>query len=501
MAGLLEQLKKASRLPSPPGAALQILRLAQQEDVSLAEVAETLSSDPALSVRILKYANSALVGVAREITTVREAVVLLGMRTVRMMALSFSLVSVKDRRACPGFDYPRFWAHCLAHAVAARHLARKGRQVSPEEAFAAGLLASIGKLVFAVAMPAEYSEIIRQAGGFLADTAGLEQQRFGMNHQRAGAELLRDWGIPARLCAAVRYQSNLKDASLSADVLELATVVSEARPYIDIICAPPVQTPQGEGTEEAGPPRPGGHLEELIEAMRREFRELADLLLLDKTAELDVDQIQAEAGEVLSELSLAAQLRSDAVEREKQDLQERVRRDPLTGIANRGAFDRELDRMWQELARAHRSIGLILLDIDYFKRFNDRFGHRTGDAVLREVACCLPKCCRSVDFAARYGGEEFAILLPNADRLIAANVSVGIRRAVEALQIQFEGQSHRVTVSLGTAVLPRAGLPYTPQMLIDAADQQLYRSKGKGRNCCSMIQLPARPPEVLVGAV
>lgn len=498
MAGLLEQLKRAARLPSPPGAALQILRLAQQDDVSLAEVAETLSSDPALSVRILKYANSALVGVAREVTTVREAVVLLGMRSVRMMALSFSLVSTSDRRACPGFDYAAFWARSLAHAVAARQLARQRRRISPEEAFAAGLLASIGKLVFAVAMPGEYAEILRQAGGFDKDTAVLEQQRFGMNYRRAGAELLTEWGIPSRLCTAVRYQSNLKDAALSEDMIELASTVGEARRYVNHLCATS-QEPAGDaGSDEQVVPN---EADDLIAAMRSEYDELAAILALNRSSELDVDQIQAEAGEVLGELSLAAQLRSDSVEREKETLRKQAWQDGLTGIPNRAAFDHEWHKRWQEAAQAQRPIGLILLDIDHFKKFNDRYGHRTGDAVLREVARCLQPCCRDVDFAARYGGEEFAIILPKADRLIAAGICVSVRRAVENRCVQFEGATHRVTISLGAAVLPLFSSLYTPAMLLEAADQQLYRSKEKGRNCCSMIQLPVRPPQSLLATV
>lgn len=501
MAGLLDQLKKAARLPSPPGAALQVLRLAQQEDVSLTQVAETLSSDPALSVRILKYANSALVGVSREITTLREAVVLLGMRSVRMMALSFSLISTRDPRACPGFDYTQFWSHSLAHAVAARHLAKSRGGVPPEEAFAAGLLASIGKLVFAVAMPAEYAEILEHAGGTLGETAQFEQQRLGMNYIRAGAELLGDWGIPARLCTAVRYQAVPKDPNLAPDVQALVGVVSDARQYIQLVCSPP----KSDAATEDGSSGPGGEGQsgqrlDLLGTMQREYRELASILALHKSQDMDVDQIQAEAGEVLSELSLAAQLHTNAVERERKVLQERVWRDGLTGIANRAAFDRELEARWAEAVSTGRPIALVLMDIDFFKKFNDRFGHRTGDAVLKAVAGCIPPCCRSVDFAARYGGEEFAMILPNADRLVAASVCVAVRRAVENKELAFEGNCHRVTISLGAALLPRPSALYTAAMLVEAADQQLYRSKSKGRNCCSMIQLPIQPPRPVVMA-
>jgi diguanylate cyclase (GGDEF)-like protein len=488
MADLIEQLKRMSRLPSPPGAALQILKLAQEADVSLAQVGDTLAADPALSVRILKYANSALVGVSRQVTNVREAVVLLGVRAVRMMALSFSLVSTDDRRACPGFDYARFWAHSLAHAVAARHLAKTNLAIStPEEAFAAGLLASVGKLVFASAMPHDYAEVLNRAGGTLADTSGLERERFGMDYREAGGELLTEWGIPARLALAVRHQSDPDHPAVPPELHAVPQMVQQARPYADIIVS---GTPDEQLKDAVVPGAQGPLPESLLLNMRREFQEIAAIVGLDRTSELDVTAIQAEAGEVLTELSLSAQLQREAVERENESLQTQAWTDGLTGIANRAAFEQRMEELWREAMQTRRPIAVALLDIDHFKKFNDTFGHRTGDAVLRAVASCLAPSLRSVDFAARYGGEEFVVIMPNADRLIGAGICVSIRRAIEQKMVEFEGKQHRVTVSVGSAVLPVPSPSYTPQMLIEAADQLLYRSKEKGRNCCSMRELP-----------
>ncbi|HSW45134.1 MAG TPA: HDOD domain-containing protein, partial [Phycisphaerae bacterium] len=104
---LLSKLKSNSRLPSPPGTALHLLELCQQDDVSIVDLANTLAADPALSLRLLKYANSAMMGCGKEITNIRDAVMLLGLRSVRLMALSFSLVTTNDPRACRGFDYQR----------------------------------------------------------------------------------------------------------------------------------------------------------------------------------------------------------------------------------------------------------------------------------------------------------------------------------------------------------------------------------------------------------
>ncbi|MBI4581988.1 MAG: GGDEF domain-containing protein [Planctomycetes bacterium] len=494
---LLERLKRTARLPSPPGAALKILDLARQEDVSLAEVADTLASDPALSVRLLKYANSPLVGASRSVTSVREAVILLGMRSVRMMALSFSLVSVEDERACPGFDFAQFWSYSLAHAVAARRLAKQNKKVAPEEAFAAGLLATIGKLAFALAAPAEYGPVLTTGGGTLGDTTRLEREAFGADYRALGGALLKDWGIPSRLSAAVEFQSDPTSPGLASEVRPLAATVHEARAYADAVrSAEPDEKPEGAGRGDA-PARQRGASDAgrpaLMEDMRREYQGLADILELRCVAVVDIDRIQAEAGEALSELSLAAQLRSDAVERENRGLQEKAWTDGLTGIANRGAFDQRIEEVWRESTRTGRPIGLALLDIDFFKKFNDCHGHLTGDAVLKAVAQCIPQCLREVDFVARYGGEEFAVILPNADRLVAAGICVAIRRSIEKRRVLFDDKTHRVTVSIGAVILAEPTPSYSTQMLIEAADQQLYRSKEKGRNCCSMRQLPRTP--------
>src|SRR6185369_13231377 len=115
--------------------------------------------------------------------------------------------------------------------------------------------------------------------------------------------------------------------------------------------------------------------------IRNEFTELAQTLNLRSDFVPDVKKIQAEAGEVLGELSLAAQLKSEEIEKENKGLQKRAWTDGLTQISNRAAFDRHLAHLWDDALRNGRPLGLILLDVDHFKRFNDAHGHRTGDAV------------------------------------------------------------------------------------------------------------------------
>ncbi len=493
---LLDKIKKTARLPSPPGMALQILQLCQSQDVSIGQLADTLAADPALSLRLLKYANSALVGASKEVTNVRDAVLLLGIRSVRMMALSFSLVSNDDTQACRGFEYERFWAHSLACAACARHLAARNKPLPPEEAFAAGLLSHIGKLVFAVGMPNDYPAVLQTAGGTLGRTEKDESAYLGSSHHELGADLLTEWGIPHRLSEAVRHQRMPDKLDGDADLRTLCTIVATATDMADLLCeAGPEVVLASRRQKLVSSPLFHGEddLAGALEITRREFGDLAAILSVSEGSKRSAAEIQAEAGTVLTELSLAAQLQTEAIAKENEGLQKKAWTDGLTGIPNRAAFDDRLARVWTDACQKGSSIALIILDIDHFKKFNDTYGHLTGDAVLKRVAACLAPCVRSVDMVARYGGEEFVAILPNADRMTAAHVSVKIRKAIESCVVELDGCSHRVTVSVGTVLLPRAGKPFTAQMLIDAADKQLYCAKEKGRNCCSMKQLQAEP--------
>jgi diguanylate cyclase len=149
--------------------------------------------------------------------------------------------------------------------------------------------------------------------------------------------------------------------------------------------------------------------------------------------------------------------------------------DPLTGLANRRSFDEHLAATFS----ASRSFCLILLDIDFFKRVNDTYGHPTGDLVIRTVAEILRRAIRAGTFAARTGGEEFAIALEGASDKEAMTIGERIRMAVEKTVVSKGEEKFSVTVSLGAAMSTNAS---AARLLYEAADGALYRSKSAGRN-------------------
>jgi diguanylate cyclase (GGDEF)-like protein len=158
--------------------------------------------------------------------------------------------------------------------------------------------------------------------------------------------------------------------------------------------------------------------------------------------------------------------------------------DGLTGIANRRKLDDVLEKEWERMYREKQSLSLILCDLDYFKLFNDHYGHQAGDTCLKAVATAIEKNFnRSGDLAARYGGEEFLSVMPNTDIKGAVHMAELIRMAVENLEIEHvkSNVSSHVTLSLGvSSCIPGPGLSI--EKLIEAADKSLYMAKQQGRN-------------------
>ena len=173
------------------------------------------------------------------------------------------------------------------------------------------------------------------------------------------------------------------------------------------------------------------------------------------------------------------------LERTKDQLAELARTDALTGLANRRQLDETLERECRRANRSYAALSLLLLDVDYFKTFNDQYGHRAGDECLRAVSEVVKTFARRPgDVAARYGGEEFAVLLAPSPDDGAWSQAEALRQAVQDLGLPHAGNEACgvVTVSIGVATVHPQNQPVTPKMLIERADEMLYEAKRQGRN-------------------
>ncbi|MFQ5588241.1 MAG: diguanylate cyclase [Nitrospiria bacterium] len=183
-----------------------------------------------------------------------------------------------------------------------------------------------------------------------------------------------------------------------------------------------------------------------------------------------LDAYQREALEILSR-QVMTQL----------ELRRQALHDPLTGLLNRRFMNEVLSYELRRVDRSHHPLGLILVDVDYFKQVNDRFGHNAGDDVLKRLGTFIKSHSRSGDIACRSGGEEFAVILPGCPLTRTHQRAESLRTGVKSLILQHQGQSiGRITLSLGVAVCKEAGMQM--ESFINIADTALYRAKEEGRD-------------------
>lgn len=209
------------------------------------------------------------------------------------------------------------------------------------------------------------------------------------------------------------------------------------------------------------------------------YRTLTDkqLEILRSLAAQAMAQLEMRRSIMLQEATLESQSRYlDQLERHQEELEQENATDPLTALGNRRAFQERLEAEMSRAKRNGTSVALLILDVDFFKRYNDSFGHPAGDGVLRQLAEVMKRSSRSHDFAARVGGEEFAVILPETARESAFVIAERLRR-----HVQRETWPNRpVTISIGVGIAS-AGVD-TAQQLTERADVALYRSKRDGRN-------------------
>ena len=230
----IEQLRISGKLPSPKGVALTIMEISLRENATLSEVTKVVQTDPALSSRLLRLANSSAEA-SRPLASINDAVMRLGMVAVRQIAMGFSLVDQYHEGTCQGFDYQGFWSHSLFMALASQELGRVIRIASPDDLFACGLLAQIGKLALGTAYPVDYAAILeQQANG--ETLLALERERLSVDHCEITAAILADCGIAKVLAEPIYYHEapDLSDFSEGSRPYQLTHVFYQARRMADL---------------------------------------------------------------------------------------------------------------------------------------------------------------------------------------------------------------------------------------------------------------------------
>jgi diguanylate cyclase (GGDEF)-like protein len=488
---VVQRLRTCTSFPTPPAVAMQVIALAQDPDIVLGKVADTVSADPAIAAKVMRIANSAMYARRRQSTNLRQALIVLGLNATLTLALSFTLVSSLRKDASKGFDFDAYWKRAILAATWGKLLASELGRRDAEEVFLASLLQDIGMLAIDKIAPETYNGL---------STFQLEHQRVAQHemtclttdHRTIGAWMLKNWNMPGALIRGVQHSHDPGAGGVEQEFKEFVRCVALSGDLADVWLSDQSET----GIRRVGslvnthlglpPPRllemfttireqipvaeslfdveifPGGQMQEICEAAR-EILIVRNLYEIDRNKDLEVQKSR--------------------LKEENSALKVESARDALTGAYNRRAFEEAVEREFAAASGNQWPLSVIFVDLDYFKGINDTHGHQGGDAMLKAVALLLSSTVRDTDTVARYGGDEFVVLLPGTDSTQVETVAARIvKRARETHVDGGNNAKFSITLSLGTATRDSKSTFGSATELLAAADAALYHSKRSGRD-------------------
>lgn len=495
---ILEQIITSDNIPALPASAVRIIQLAENQETSADDLVKVIQDDPALTARTLKVVNSPLFGLPRQVSAIKQAVVIIGTRAIKVLALSFSLVDVMRRQSGGSFDHQNYWRRSLTTASSAKLLASLCMPKDADLAFTCGLLSDIGVLALWRAIPVQYSAVLLDLESSGETLVERECRLLGLHHAEVSRAMLAAWTLPEIICEAVGTHHGHGLDRIVERNRPLATVVACAAEVTELFCDPRMRYKLGPTLESCTQRlhiEPQA-LDELLHGLDKRVRETASTLSLPIGTTTDYAKLQLDALTRMAQLTMEAERERAAVarraneaikqakefEEERRVLIERADTDPLTAVPNRRFFDDYLEKELRNAAVTGTPVSLFMIDLDHFKSVNDRFGHPIGDQVLKAVARAFADVLSGRGILCRYGGEEFAVVLPGSALDMALRVAEELRRRVERLALRTEGDPLEVTCSFGVSSTERLRPPLLADDLIGTADKALYDAKRGGRN-------------------
>ncbi len=492
MSELLDKLREANAIPSPPGVALEIIRLNQRDDIDIDELADVVTRDPAIVAKLLRMANSSAFGRPGQVSDIRQAVMTLGLRSVNLLALSFSLASYDEDESNDRFDYTRYWTCSAVMTTSSQILARTHLPQLSDEAFLASILCDFGQLVLSEVVPDKYRRVLKKTAKGNQAIHEIEVELLGADHAVLGGELLEEWGLPPLICHAIQlHHDPHADLDVDADARGLAHVLHVSSLVADLYTGCELSSGL-DALKAAAKDAFEMNTEDcqtLLETAEAEMGAVVDMLGLSCSDPAEIAEIRGRATEhlvkqslALNEQMVAVSADSEELKKRNTDLETRATTDALTGLRNRGFFDEWIESELTRAVQNKAAIGLLLLDIDHFKSVNDDHGHQAGDQMLRVIAKAISKTARGNDIVCRYGGEEVAVICPDTDAEVLAELAESMRATVGEVEVNSDGNTIQRTVSIGGYAHAPGAADVTTQQMIEQADAELYRAKSEGRD-------------------
>lgn len=493
-----ERISTLSYLPTTVAVAMKFMELGKDPEAEPDDYAKVISSDPSLSSKLLALANSSWFGVRNRVTRPKVAINLLGLGTVRTLAMSYCLTGLHHELRLSAEESREFWSAALCKAVAARTYAMRFNEKQAEEAFTIGLLEDFAQpIMFAYAREPMLA-ILNDATLDTTQRCSRERELFHLDHTELGRVLAQKLELPELFVDAIAFhhqRANLT-ALLPQQVLTDAAEVAALFPHRLNVWNPTDGAALRAFLQASCPQRPITD-QEFLTTVQDEFNRLYAYFepgdrpalklveLLEQAARSAADATTHLVGTVQDLMTQAASAGKEVhrLIRAQDHLQETADHDSLTGALSRQGF---MVRAGEALTNARRyrtSLALIYLDIDAFKSINDNFGHAAGDAALQTVVTAAQAGVRQMDLVGRLGGDEFVLLLADTSQDQALAVAQRIMAQISAqCPPQIDSARCHLTLSAGLSWVGQNDPAPDLDEWLRAADQLMYAAKHAGGN-------------------
>lgn len=489
----MEEVLACPSLPTMPAVAARILEQMRDPDVSLADLGQTVQHDQGLAALVLRTANSSLYGLRHKCTTINAALVVLGLSTVKSLALGFSLVPALKFKS-DGFDAAAYWRRGLYTAVGAKLLAHEAGKPFGDEVFLGGLLQDMGVVAMHRALGQRYAAVLASIGGDHRRLTVAETAEFELSHADIGAMLATRWRMPDELVVPIKYHERPTAApSWCADrarCIAMGNLVHDVLTDEDPSRAIGQLTARAEDWLGLGRDAVAG----VVERAARTAGEMASLLVLDTGPGADAEGILRMAEEQAAVLALTsppADLKPGSWDGAGLDglVRDDQGSDPITGALRRRLFDTVVRSAFDSAAARHGAMSIVQVNIDGFRALVAARGMEAADEVLVATAALLKRHFNPVGgVVCRWAEDTFAVAIQGrsqADILRRASEFRGaIERASLAWTIATDARPLAVTASIGAANFDSTtGGFERGEQLMAAALRAVEASRASGGNC------------------
>ncbi|MEM1071683.1 MAG: HDOD domain-containing protein [Planctomycetota bacterium] len=484
---LLEEVLACPTLPSLPAVAVEVIELTRDPEVKLEQLARTIEMDQGLTAKVLRTVNSSYYGLRQKCSTIRQALVVLGLSAVRSLTLGFSLVSAIDSDK-EGFDHDDYWRRGLFTAVGARSVAKAVSCPLQDEAFLSGLLQDVGMIAMLEALGKRYTDVLALAAGDHRKVCRFELSELEVQHPDIGAMMAQRWKLPDELVLPVKYHERPSAGPVGV-VGDLIRCVGLGGILADAMSAeeplPHLRRYRAKAADWFALSNEA--IDQVIEEVTAGTKEMASLFDIDAGNMPVVDDLLATAHDQAVEIAIEAPPVPESDEALDALLIDSPRYDDVTGLINKDAFPSLYHTCFERATSAGESVSMVRIVVT---RTDASASHSTTEMnkFVVSVATSLRKHFQQAGGTiARLGPLSFAVVLTGAQRSSVSKTAEAFRSDYDAFCKQW-GMSSDLAIGIAVRDTESADVFERPSLLQSAATQALKAATTNGGNATKVFK-------------